>query len=216
MNPSPANIRLSAKRRPPPSAAFAARAARCARATIRSRRARSRRARSRRARSRLGLHRDHIDLDFEIASAVVDDEAVDRRNVGVVAPARQDDMVVALGNGVGRVDAEPAERGAAPDRRPRRARRRRRRAAAWPGGGIGADVAADVKRRQAEAAQARRSSHGRKSWQTPRRAANASAGVVDTSVARGVVGEIGLLMRLLRCERRPHRSAAPGVKLSRA
>ena len=77
-----------------------------------------------------------------------------RRHVGVVSAARDDDVVVALGNRVGRIEAEPAERRTAPyadpgvrgvcPREPGLSSRR-----------DGSDVAADVERGQAEPAQRR-------------------------------------------------------------
>src|SRR5580692_7094446 len=87
-----------------------------------------------------------VDFDLEIVVARGEDQAFDWRYVGIIAPARDHDMVIARGDGVGRVEAEPAESRAAPQRDPGVGRVRAGEAL-LAGRGNGADVAADVERR---------------------------------------------------------------------
>ena len=136
-------FQLQRERRPPPSAACAARAARCARAPLRSRRA-----------SRFALHRR--DIDRRLPCRARRSEGSGRRPAArrrSRARARRRcgrrPRRIAL---VGSRPSQPNER-AAPDGDPGvrgvgagEARLARRR--------DGADVAADIERRQAEAAQA--------------------------------------------------------------
>src|SRR6202000_1034997 len=92
--------------------------------------------------------------DTKLLLAGTDDDAVHRRDIGEIATDTEDDVIVLDQEIVGRIEADPAELGAAPQRdpgmrcaaawRPRLARRRN-----------GAEIPRDVSRRQAEAAQAR-------------------------------------------------------------
>ena len=64
------------------------------------------------------LHQQHIHGHAELLLARADDDAVDRRDVGKVARDRQDDVIVANQDIVGRIETDPADRVAAPYRHP--------------------------------------------------------------------------------------------------
>ena len=61
-----------------------------------------------------GRRRRHL----ELVGAGRQDHAFDRRSVGIVAPARDLDVVVVDRHGVGRIEVDPAQRGSAPERHP--------------------------------------------------------------------------------------------------
>jgi len=64
------------------------------------------------------LHQQHIHRHRELLLARADDDAIDRRDVGEVAPDRQDDVVVLDQEVIGRIEPDPADRAAAPHRDP--------------------------------------------------------------------------------------------------
>src|SRR4029078_10592374 len=62
------------------------------------------------------FHHQHIHRHRELLLARADDDAGDRRDVGEVAPDRQDDVVVLDQQVIGRVEPDPADRAATPYR----------------------------------------------------------------------------------------------------
>ena len=98
-----------------------------------------------------GLYGNHIDLDFEPRAPRRQDHALDWGDVGIVPSPGDDDVVVLDRCCVGRVEVSPTERRAAPQRHPGM-RSVCAREAFFAGRRNGSDVAADIKRRQANAA----------------------------------------------------------------
>ena len=119
----------------------------------------------------------------ELLLARSHDDAVDRRDIGKIPPHRQHDVIVLDQDVIGRIEADPADLRTAPQRDPGvgrvralQARLARRR--------DGAQIAADIGRRQSEAAQPAIITCA-KSWQTPWRFSNTSSSGVEITVAFG-------------------------------
>src|SRR5215207_11665060 len=87
--------------------------------------------------------RRHVDGDGERVPGGGHDDAVDRRNVGIVAPESKPDMVLADDERVRRVEINPADSRSAPDRHPGVSRVRADEAL-LSGRRTGAQVAADI------------------------------------------------------------------------
>src|SRR5215218_10117021 len=98
--------------------------------------------------------RRHVDGDRERVPGGGHDDAVDRRNVGIVAPKGKPDMVLADDERVRRVEFDPADPRSAPDRHPGVGRVRADEALlSWRW--TGAQIAADIGGGQPERPQAR-------------------------------------------------------------
>ena len=81
------------------------------------------------------LHQHHVHGDAELLLARADDDAVDRRDVGEVAPDGQNDVVVLDHEVVGRIEADPADARRRTTPKPRHGWRRRPAGAACPAAG---------------------------------------------------------------------------------
>src|SRR5258706_15370741 len=103
-------------------------------------------------RSLTSFHQQPIHCHAELLLARACDDAIDRRDVGKIPPYGEDDVIVLDQKIIGRVEADPADLLAAPQRDPcvGRVRALQARLARWRDG---AQIAADIGRRQSKPAQ---------------------------------------------------------------